>query len=67
MTCNNAEVITVLCNKELYSVTAIPDEDNSYLVDFKTESPEIDYIDLAKSLIKDVEAAYACIRTSSQN
>jgi hypothetical protein len=67
MTCNNAEVITVLCNKELYSVTAIPDEDNSYLVDFKTESPEIDYIDLAKSLIKDVEAAYACIKTYSQN
>ena len=56
--CNNAEVINSLCDKEVYSVTAIPDEDNCYLVDFKRDSAEMDYIDLAKTIIIDVEAAY---------
>lgn len=55
MTCNNKNVISGLEDNLLYSISLVPDEENTYMVDFKKISMEMDYIDLAKMIIRDVE------------
>ena len=67
ITCNDSEVIDKISSKELFNITSLTDEDNSYLVDFKTDSSEMDYIDLAKVFIKEVEAAYEAIHLFDDN
>lgn len=67
ITCNDSEVIDKISSKELFNITFLTDEDNSYLVDFKTDSSEMDYIDLAKFFIKEVEAAYEAIHLIDDN
>ena len=67
ITCNDSEVIDKISSKELFNITSLTDEDNSYLVDFKTDSSEMDYIDLAKFFIKEVEAAYEAIHLIDDN
>ena len=67
ITCNDSEVIDKISSNELFNITSLTDEDNSYLVDFKTDSSEMDYIDLAKVFIKEVEAAYEAIHLFDDN
>ena len=67
ITCNDSEVIDKISSNELFNITSLTDEDNSYLVDFKTDSSEMDYIDLAKFFIKEVEAAYEAIHLIDDN
>ena len=57
--CNNPEIIDAISQNELYSVNAITSDDsspsNTYLADFKVQQTELDYIDLAKMIINDIE------------
>lgn len=57
--CNNPEIIDAISQNELYSVNAITSDDsspsNTYLADFKLQQTELDYIDLAKRIINDIE------------
>ena len=57
--CNNPEIIDAISQNELYSVNAITSDDsspsNTYLADFKVQQTELDYIDLAKRIINDIE------------
>ena len=65
MTCNNENVISSLEDNQLYSISLVPDEENTYMVDFKNDPIEMDYIDLAKNIIKDIESAFAVLGESN--
>ena len=57
--CNNPEIIDAISQNELYSVNAITSDDrspsNTYLAYVKVQQTELDYIDLAKMIINDIE------------
>ena len=57
MTCNNENVVNCLYNNDTYSIANVEGEDNTYLVDFKYDATEMDYIDLAKMVINNIEVA----------
>lgn len=57
--CNNSDIMNAISQNELYSVDAIASDDgqvsNTYLANFKNLQTELDYIDLAKRIVNDIE------------
>ena len=59
--CDDLNMINTLKRNDHYSInpTGISDEWNYYLFDFKKQQNDMDYIDLAKIIIKDIEYYYS--------
>ena len=60
MTCNNDTIINNINNSQIYTIIKT-EEENTFIVDFANNSNEMDYIDLAKTVITKIENAYECI------
>ena len=59
--CDDLNMINTLKRNDHYSInpTGISEEWNYYLFDFKKQQNDMDYIDLAKIIIKDIEYYYS--------
>ena len=66
--CRDANLIAALQDKELYSIRPITIHseeeeprvsEDTFIIDFANNPDNLDYIDLAKQVIADLEAAYA--------
>jgi len=55
MNCNDSRIIDKINDNELYSVTKVQDQETMYLCDFLSQDSAMDYIDLAKQIISDIE------------
>ena len=53
--CNDDCLMDKIAESELYSVSKIQDQETMYICDLRSENTEIDYIDLAKQIISDIE------------
>lgn len=68
LVCRDADLIAALHDKELYSIRPITIHseeeeprvsEDTFIIDFANNPDNLDYIDLAKQVIADLEAAYA--------
>ena len=55
MTCNNTSIINAINHSAIYDVNILENEENTYLVNFKPDNTEMDYIELAKLVIREIE------------
>lgn len=62
--CKTSEVMDKISDRDLYSIELQSEEDGTYLVNFKNTDCGLDYIDLAKQLISDIEEAYESLKSS---
>lgn len=54
--CNDDRLMENLNDNELYSISSIQYQEPTYICDFRSEDSELDYIDLAKKFISDIES-----------
>lgn len=68
LVCRDADIVAALQNKDLYSIRPVTIEsegeephpsNHTFIIDFANNPDNLDYIDLAKQVIADIEAAYA--------
>lgn len=66
MQCSNENIIEKITESSEYSICKYGEEDNIYLVDFASDESSLDYIDLAKILIGDIENAHVAISANNE-
>jgi len=57
LNCNDPQIIDKLKRSELYSVGNLPEQETLYLCNFSSANSGLDYIELAKQIISDIENA----------
>lgn len=58
MQCGNSAIISNIKKSANYSISSYGDDNNMYLIDFASNDSCLDYIELAKILIKDIEQVH---------